>query len=113
MTEQQNKEQAIVELSGNLTLSHANEIRDKLINAIDGSASIAVRFGGVQDVDLSCLQLMCSAHRSALKKHKQIAVEGPVPMALKEAATAAGFMRLKGCTLDPDNSCIWMLMAGA
>jgi len=103
---------AIISFEGDLTLPHAEEIRSLLIKALVNADAVGLRFAEVHDVDLSCLQLLCSAHRSAVRLKKRITIEGGAPQALKDAADAAGYSRQKGCKLDSDRSCIWTAVEG-
>lgn len=100
-------------LDNNLTLPHAEAMKKAFLRALVEADDVTIRFDKVQDVDLSCLQLICSAHRSAVRLKKRIVVEGVAPDALRKAADAAGYLRFKGCKLDCDRSCIWAAMARA
>ena len=102
----------IVHLDGNLTLSQAVEIKALFIKALVSADEVNISFGEVPDVDLSCLQLICSAHRSALRLNKKLAIKGNAPQAFKDAMSAAGYSRLKGCKLDKDQSCVWSGLCG-
>jgi ABC-type transporter Mla MlaB component len=103
---------AIISLEGDQTLPHAEEMRGLLIKALVNADTVGIRFKEVYHVDLSCLQLLCSAHRSATHLKKRITIECGVPKALKDAADTAGFSRLKGCKRDSDRSCIWAAVEG-
>jgi anti-anti-sigma regulatory factor len=102
----------IVTLRGDLTVPHAEEMRSLLIKALVNADRVGIRFAEVHAVDLSCLQLLCSAHRSAVRLKKRITLEGSAPQALRDAAGAAGFSRLTGCRPDSDRSCIWIAVEG-
>ncbi len=102
-----------IHLDGDLTLPNAAELRTMLIKSLIDADEVTIRFGAVQDVDLSCLQLLCSAHRSAVRLKRQIRFEGDLPKLLRETADAAGYSRLKGCQLDKGKSCLWVAVAGA
>ncbi len=106
-------EKGTIHLEGDLTLQNAAELRTMLIKAIIDTDTVAIRFGAVQDVDLSCLQLLCSAHRSAVRLNKLIQFAGDLPKTLLDTADVAGYSRLKGCQLDKGQSCLWVAVAGA
>ena len=101
-----------IHLEGDLTLPHAEELKSALIKALVNSDAVTIRFGNVQDLDLSCLQLFCSIHRSALRLKKQVHFDGNLPTILKDTAETAGYLRLKGCKLDYEKSCLWIAAAG-
>lgn len=83
-------------LAGRLTIEHAGELRDALKKALEGTQSLEISLEGVEAVDLSCLQLLHSAHRSAAADKKKISFRGPVPGCIREAAVEAGFCHEAG-----------------
>ncbi len=102
-----------VVLDSDLTLPHAEAMKKAFLRALVEADDVSVRFDNVHDADLSCLQLICSAHRSAVRLKKRIVVEGDAPEELMKVADAAGYSRVKGCKLDCDQSCIWAALSGA
>jgi anti-anti-sigma regulatory factor len=103
---------AVLTLEGELTLPHAEELRGVLMKALLDADAVSIAIGNVQDMDLSTLQLLCSAHRCALRLKKQIAFSGDLSEAFREAVEAAGYARITGCKLDSENSCLWAGMTG-
>jgi anti-anti-sigma regulatory factor len=112
-TLKQSGDTRIILLEGDLTLPHAPEIRTAFMKALVEADDVLIRFGNVRELDLSCLQLLCSAHRSAARLKKRVRFEGDVPRKLSDAADTAGYSHLKGCKLDTENSCLWIAAAGA
>lgn len=84
-------------LEGDLTLPHAEDMRKAFMKAILDTDTITVSFGNVRDIDLTCLQLLCSAHRSAARFNKQIAFSGILPPLVRKAVVTAGYSHLRGC----------------
>ena len=101
-----------ITLEGDLTLPRAEEIKNLFVKALEGGGALALAFGPVQEVDLSFLQLCCSLHRSAVNRKKTVRIEGAAPKALRETAEAAGYLRLAGCKMDSDRSCLWATITG-
>ena len=79
-----------------------------LIKALIDADRVDVVFGSVTDMDISCLQLLCSAHRSASRMKKQLSLSGDWPELLKQTVEEAGYVRLAGCRLDVNHSCLWI-----
>ncbi|OGW42342.1 MAG: hypothetical protein A2010_08605 [Nitrospirae bacterium GWD2_57_9] len=104
----QSGNRGLVTLDGEVTLPHAEDLRRALIKALIDTDDISIALDGMQDVDLSCLQLLCSAHRSAARLKKRIYFAGDPPQLFKDMMTAAGFTRSTGCKLDCDKSCLWV-----
>lgn len=98
----------VIVLGGELTIGHAQELKTSLKEAVDGYNSVVVQFGDIADIDLSCLQLLCSAHKSAMKQKKTFSFGGHVPDAFSRAFADAGFIRDAGCRLDPGETCLWV-----
>lgn len=113
-TFKQSGDKGIIMLEGELTLPHAEEMKKAFLKALLDADDVAVRFKNIKDVDLSCLQLLCSVHRSAVRLKKQVRFDGSPPQVFKAAAKAAGYARLKGCKLDLDceGSCLWKETTG-
>ena len=102
----------IITLEGDLTLPHAEELKGIFIKALQDSDDVSIAMENVHSVDLSCLQLFCSAHRSAARFKKHLMFHGNPPPILRDASEAAGYDRLRGCKLDCEGSCLWMQAAG-
>lgn len=108
LRDQQSGKQGNITLDGNLTVGQAEGLRMLLIKALIDADHIHVDFGTVTDVDLSCIQLLCSAHRSATRMKRNISLSGDWPELFQKIVEAAGYSRHAGCRLDADNSCLWV-----
>jgi ABC-type transporter Mla MlaB component len=104
----QSGKQGNITLDGNLTVGQAEGLRILLIKALIDAEQVRVDFGTVTDVDLSCIQLLCSAHRSASRMKRSITLSGDWPEPFKKIVEEAGYSRLAGCHLDVDHSCLWV-----
>jgi ABC-type transporter Mla MlaB component len=97
----------LIQCSGELTLDHAEELRSALIKALIDVDRVELDMEKVTAVDLSCLQLLCSAHRSAVRMNKLLALRHGRPDELNRAADEAGYLRRAGCRLDSYKTCLW------
>jgi anti-anti-sigma regulatory factor len=104
---QQSGNQGNVTLEGSLAVGQAEELRMLLIKALIDADQVNVDFGTVTDIDLSCLQLLCSAHRSAVRMNKRLVFSSGTPAEFRQAVVEAGYARSTGCRLDRNNSCLW------
>ena len=95
-------------LKGALTIERAGELKEVLIDALNKEDCVVLNLEAVTQVDLSCLQLLCSAHRTSLELNKQFILEGGQPEPLQQAIRDAGFTRPAGCKKDPHKSCLWI-----
>ena len=96
-------------LEGDLTIERTTKLLEVLRHALAVSDRIVVEFGEVSTVDLSFLQLLCSAHRTAVAKGKQFFFAGDRPDFLSDAAEQAGFIRKRKCQMNPEGQdCLWL-----
>lgn len=104
-----NNNSGTLRLDGDLTIERAAELLDVCRRALEACDRIAVEFDEVCAVDLSCLQLLCSAHRTAVAQDKQFFFAGKRPAFLSEVGGVAGFIRKQKCQMNPDRQdCLWL-----
>lgn len=97
----------ILKLHGDLTIENTRELHQILLTGLDKAAGLALSFENVTAVDLSFIQLVCAAHRTAIRADKTMKLAGPRPEVLQKAVRETGFIRETGCVLDTQDSCIW------
>ena len=96
------------ELSGDLTLVNIAEVKTKIASALAAADSVTFRFGEVGSVDLSFVQLLCSAYRTAHDQEKSLSFSGEWPTAFSELAEASGLTGHVGCSTDCSLACLWL-----
>jgi anti-anti-sigma factor len=104
----QSAETHVLKLEGSWTIHRAHELKEFLMDALKGKDHVIVDLEGVSEVDLSFLQLLCSAHRSFLRRKRQFALHDNKPEAVKEVVKDAGYLRTLGCRSDQCRSCLWI-----
>lgn len=102
------KGKALVSLEGELTVARAADVKDSLVKAIDSADSIEINLDKVSGMDLSCLQLLCSAHRTAARKGKVLAIKDQSLSVFLEARRNAGFIYSKQCRYVSTDDCFWV-----
>ena len=97
-----------LQLGGAATIPAAAALREALLAALRNETSVRLNLAGVTQLDLSCLQLLCSAHHSALGAQKALSLDEKLHGALSEVLRCSGFGRRRGCarSSEPD-SCLW------
>jgi anti-anti-sigma regulatory factor len=94
---------------GTLTIQQAVDFKDTLTKAISEVYRLEINFDTVTEIDLACLQLLCSAHKTCVKANKTLSITGRQSEALKKAIKDAGYERRKGCKAAGDNNqCLWV-----
>ena len=99
-------ESARLKLGGALTLEFSVELREVLRQAINTVPDLVIELDRGAEADLSCLQLLCSAHRAALSAGRKLALDPQRPESFHLLANAAGLCRRQGCTIDPKVRCM-------
>lgn len=85
-------------VGGRLTASVAGRLRDALLEAFRDSPRVELAVRDVEEADLTFLQLLCAAHRSAASRSVPFAVTGLADCApVCRLAREAGFARAEGC----------------
>lgn len=78
-------------LASNLGIQEAIELRDSLIDAIKGSRRIEIIMEQLESIDLSCLQVLCSAHSSAATSGIEIILKETIPQPIRSIIEDSAF----------------------
>jgi anti-anti-sigma factor len=103
----QTGENGQINLSGELTVQYASELHAALVEAQNTVTDLVVNLEDISEVDVSCLQLMCAAHRSAVRFQKSFAL-GKVCPEVKKAVEETGYIRRMGCLQGSGANCLWL-----
>lgn len=96
-------------LQGEMTISGMSSMKEAFQKGIDSSDMLVVDCAGVAAIDISGMQLLCSAHRSAVSLGKSLIAENLTEGQLSSSLDEAGFRRHKACPLAPKGEpCIWV-----
>jgi len=96
-----------VAFDGALTIRHIRAIRDRLMEALSGSQTVRVDCVAATEVDLSFIQLMLSARRSAMAAGKTILLSAGESSVLHDALVRAGMLPVAACEPTPDQT-FWL-----
>lgn len=104
------QETLILNLQGDLTIETVAELREALLTAYgQDQAQVRLNGGALTSIDFFGLQLLCSAHRTAVNRNKLLLWDGGRPQQISEAMRTTGFSRHCGCALCPtDVDCMWI-----
>jgi len=98
---------ADVTLSGELNILDAEELKKAFMDALGTCSSVLIHVKDVLDIDLPSIQILCSAHKTALNLSKTLALSDDVPAVIRRTFISTGFFRHIGCSLDKNNTCLW------
>lgn len=82
-------------VTGSLTIMQVGRLRDALLQGFAEAVRVVVDLGGVGEIDIAGLQLLCAARRFAREHGKELQLTGPGDR-LCDLARSTGFWRSAG-----------------
>lgn len=98
--------------SGDLTIRRIAALKDEVSAALQAADVVRLRLEADAQGDAALLQLLCSAHRTALREGKAFLLIGDLPEQIDRLLRLAGFTRHVGCCHDRGGSCLWTSRRG-
>ncbi len=94
-------------INSGLTIQSAEALKDVLVESLKETDHIVLDLNSVTEVDLSCLQLLCSAHKTYRDLNRKFTLSTDSTEVFFETVKAAGFQRHMGCESECYKSCLW------
>jgi anti-anti-sigma factor len=101
------EEESILFLNGELTLPYAAQFKNELTQALDSAQRLIIDTRGLSAIDLSGLQLLCSAHQSALASGKELSLGPDQAEVVRRKRAQAGFGGGHLCGREEKMECFW------
>lgn len=99
------EEKEIVRLSGSLVIRTVTEIQRSLLTALEKATPLVeVDCANATEVDVSFIQTMIAARRSASARGLSIALAAPASGVLLQALRSGGFLSADGTPSSPDGA---------
>ena len=98
----------LIYLSGELVIQHAAELKSTLMDLFADAQHIRVDVSSVTGADISCLQVLCAAHKMAMQFDKSFQFSNAWSKAFMQTARDACFLRRDGCFPDTEKQCLWV-----
>lgn len=96
-------------LSGNAAIHNAEQLRQALLTTVREEPGFRVNLAGVTQMDLTCLQLLCSTHRTVAGTGQSVVLDNEIPDELLEIISCSGYSRQSGGAHSPEPStCLWI-----
>ncbi len=102
-----NSKTCTINIDEEFSIQQIAEVRSLMLEAFNFAHHIIVNMENVTHADITCLQILCSAHRKALLEEKDFTCSPRIRESFKNEIKNAGFLRHKGCALDKENACLW------
>jgi anti-anti-sigma regulatory factor len=96
-----------ISMQGRLCIDTTQDLLFLLKENLDKAARVAIDPAGVTEADLSGVQLICSACRTALTQHKGFCFKTDLPDCMKKTVESIGLQRSVSCKHNADMACIW------
>lgn len=98
----------VLRLTGSWTIERACELKQLLLESLSDEQHLMVDLREVVEVDLSFLQLLCSAHRTFWGRNKPFSLQDSKPDVIKAFVKNAGYARTLGCHRAGGGGCLWI-----
>jgi anti-anti-sigma regulatory factor len=90
-----------------LTIETAADFARVVRESLNSSHLVAIEFEPAMEIDITGLQILCSACRSAANSGKIFVYRGLQPQALTDLITSSGAERSTICKHNNNSTCIW------
>lgn len=97
----------IVTSGDRLTIENAADFSRILSEALEASKNVALEFEPTLEIDITGVQILCSACKSAARSGKTFSYHGPRPQALTDIIVSSGAGRNAACKHNNGSTCIW------
>lgn len=95
---------SVVDLGSDPSIRSVASLRDQLSAAISQNEAVEIDARGVTSIDVSILQLIASAHRTALSAGKTISLRAAQDGPMRQALVRAGFIAPDGTPLTREGA---------
>ncbi len=100
--------QPVLVLEGDVDISIAADIKTRIMDVMNETDSLTVDLGGVERLDISCVQLLCAANRSFEKKSKRLnVITGKGDSLCRTLLGSSGYDAHDGCPEKKCRACLW------
>ena len=99
--------ETIITSGERLTIENAAEFSRIIRDALEASHLVAIEFEPAVEIDITCVQILCSACKSAANSGKVFSYHGPQPHSLADIITRCGAERHSVCKHNNGSTCIW------
>ncbi len=98
----------VINLGEDLSIARAGKLRQIILEALNTGGQIVLSCSECTDMDLSFLQLLCSAHQTALQSKSVLKLSDTIEEQLLKKAGEAGYFRETACRSDKNHECFWL-----
>ncbi len=96
-------------LEGELNIQEAGRLKEALMKALAETNELSLDLGTMTGIDVACMQVLCSAHKTFLGAGKDLTIIGQPAASFEKVVDESGFRRKTGCHADPNRNCLWVI----
>jgi len=97
----------IITSGDRLTVENASDFTRLAREALGESSSVVVEFDAEVEIDITGVQIICSACKSAAAGGTSFSYRGPQPQGLADMIAACGAERHSDCKHNNNSTCLW------
>jgi anti-anti-sigma regulatory factor len=101
----------ILTIKGSVTIENIDALKKVLIDLMDQTDSLMINIAEISEVDITFLQLLCSAHKTMISRNRTLAISERRMETFQKTINNSGYSQHKGCGLDKTDSCLWLKKA--
>jgi len=95
--------ECVINSGERLTIETIADFIGQIREGLSEAATVVIEFNPEVEMDITALQVFCSACKTATAEGKRCIHRGPPPQALLDLSTAAGAERHESCTNNNDS----------
>jgi len=95
----------VISTSTRLTIETIADCAQRIRQGLTEATTVVIAFEPEMEIDITALQLFCSACATAAAEGKHFLYQGQLPQALLDLLTAAGAERHEHCSKNHNTTC--------
>lgn len=96
----------IIRIQGNLSIQDSSALRGHLLEAFSITECVIIDLCKTDAIDLACMQVLCSAHKTFFKASKGIRIIGEVSEGVVKSLRSIALMP-ESCDIESHGPCLW------
>ncbi|MDA8136697.1 MAG: STAS domain-containing protein [Desulfobacteraceae bacterium] len=96
-----------IKFTGPMGIAQANEVKAALVNSLSSCSRVTMDLRDVHEMDMSIVQLFCSANMSFEKSGKYFSITDKDMDSVTSLLTELGYDNNFGCSENPCKICLW------
>ncbi len=94
---------------GSLTIECAEAFKSSLVKAMDSNNKIIIKGDGTEAVDLTAVQILCAAHKTAASSKKELIIDDQLLEIFKDSIQWSGLSLKSLCVSGKHKAeCMWL-----